>query len=219
MRQVGSITPFQGLSHYMHIVSKEQGFHLAMYDFGVKKCLSPSWSFWPPHSNWSDPLLGLQQCPLNQKSCSLTCQELGYVLRSTPPIKWIRLQEGNFLRCLQTLGASSGIASWATIGFWGGQPAFFVVPSFTFTLAFRFSCWDPLESLSQGGQDYHIRNNFNFSSGTAQLCWQNGWYILPTDLLLQLHLRFLCPIQPKTQPSLPILALHSSLLQLQCFPL
>ena len=36
MRQVGSITPFQGLNHYMHIVSQEQSFHLAMYYFRWK---------------------------------------------------------------------------------------------------------------------------------------------------------------------------------------
>ena len=36
MGQVGSITPFQGLSHYMHVVSQKQSFCLAMYYFGLK---------------------------------------------------------------------------------------------------------------------------------------------------------------------------------------
>ena len=60
----------------------------------------------------------------------------GYVLRSAPPIKWIGIQDGNFLRHLQGLGASPGIANWATTGFWWAQPPFFTIPSFTFKLAF-----------------------------------------------------------------------------------
>ena len=36
MGQVGSITPFQGLSHYVHVVSQEQGFHSSMDYFGQK---------------------------------------------------------------------------------------------------------------------------------------------------------------------------------------
>ena len=36
VRQVGSITPFQGLSHYIHVASQEQGFHLAICYLGWK---------------------------------------------------------------------------------------------------------------------------------------------------------------------------------------
>ena len=42
----------------------------------MRKCLfPPSLSFWLPHSNWVDPLFGLQQL---WKFCLLTCQQLGY---------------------------------------------------------------------------------------------------------------------------------------------
>ena len=143
----------------------------------------------------------------------------GYVLRSILLIKWIGVQDGKFFRCLQAWETSSGDASWATTGFWGAQPPLFAVPSFTFKLTLWQSCWDPSDNLSWNGQDYHIQNNFNFSFNTAWPCWQNRWYILPTDLLLQLHLRFLHPLQLKTQSPLPLLTLHLSLLQLQCLPL
>ena len=81
------------------------------------------------------------------------------------------------------------------------------------------SCWDPLNKLLQDGQDCHIWNNFDFSSSTAQLHWQNEWYSWPSDLLHQSHLRFLGPLHLKTQPLLPLLALHLSSLQFQHFPL
>ena len=66
----------------------------------------------------------------------------------------------------------------------------------------------PLGNLSQDGQDCHIWNNFSFSSGTAQLYWQNGWYSWLADLLHQSHSRFLGFLPLKTQPLLPFLALH-----------
>ena len=40
LRQVGSITPFQGLSHYMHVVFQEHGFSLAMYILDEKASIS-----------------------------------------------------------------------------------------------------------------------------------------------------------------------------------
>ena len=86
-------------------------------------------------------------------------------------------------------------------------------------LPFGQSCWDPSDNLSWGGQDYHIWRNFNFSSDTAQSHWPNRQYILLSDLLLKLHSRFLHPLQLKTHPPLPFLALCLSLLQLHCFPL
>ena len=67
----------------------------------------------------------------------------------------------------------------------------------------RWSCWYPSDNLSQDGQDYHIWNNFSFSSDTAWPHWQNGWYTQPTDLLLWLNLRFLGSLHLKTQPLLP----------------
>ena len=60
----------------------------------------------------------------------------GYVLRSSPMSKWIGVQEGSFLRCLQTKEASSGDAGWVMTGFWGAWPPFFVITSFVFKLAF-----------------------------------------------------------------------------------
>ena len=50
---------------------------------------------------------------------------------------------------------------------------------------FWWSSWDLLDNLSQDGQDCLMRNNFSFSSGTAQLHWQNGWYRWLADLLHQ----------------------------------
>ena len=76
-------------------------------------------------------------------------------------------------------------------------------PLLCLNLLFWQSCWDPLDNLSQDGQDYHIWNNFSFSSGTAWLHWQNGCYNWLADLLHQSHSRFL-----KTQPLFPLLALH-----------
>ena len=64
-------------------------------------------------------------------------RDSGHVVRSAPLIKWIGVQEGNFLRHLQALGALSGNAGWATPGFWGVQPPFFAIPSFAFKLAFH----------------------------------------------------------------------------------
>ena len=55
-RQVRSITPFQGLSLYMHVVSQEQGFCSAVYYFGWKKHpLVPSLLFLLPGLSWLGP--------------------------------------------------------------------------------------------------------------------------------------------------------------------
>ena len=79
MRKVGSITPFQGLSHYMHVVSQEQGFHLAMYYFEQKSIhiFLPCHFDHPIQVSWIH-CLTCDSFPLNQKSCSLTSQQLGY---------------------------------------------------------------------------------------------------------------------------------------------
>ena len=75
--------------------------------------------------------------PLSKEpNCSHHQSRPGYVLRSTPLINWIRVQEGNFLRCLQALGSSSGDAGWVTTGFQGAQPPLFAIPSFTFKVDF-----------------------------------------------------------------------------------
>ena len=63
--------------------------------------------------------------------------DFGYVLWTAPSIKWIQVQDVNFLRCLQTLGASSMDTSWATTGFWGAWPPFFIIPSLVFLLTFQ----------------------------------------------------------------------------------
>ena len=99
------------------------------------------------------------------------------------------------------LGSLIWDAGWGSTCFWGAWPSFFAVLSFALNSLFRWSYWDSSDSLSWGGQDYHIHNNFNFSSDTAQIHWQNGWYIPPTDLILWLHLRFLHPFQTKNSVS------------------
>ena len=38
----GPSLPFQGLSHYMHVISQQQGFHSAVYYFGSKKLSTSS---------------------------------------------------------------------------------------------------------------------------------------------------------------------------------
>ena len=87
------------------------------------------------------------------------------------------LRKGTLLRCLQALGALSRDASWATTGFWGAQPPFFAIPLLHFNSLFQWLYWDPLDSLLYSCQEYHIQNNFNFSSDTARPQWQNGQYI------------------------------------------
>ena len=62
---------------------------------------------------------------------------LGYVSRSTPTSEQIWIQKGSFLKCLYAHGASSSDTSWASTNFWGVQPPFFVIPSFTFNLTFQ----------------------------------------------------------------------------------
>ena len=74
-----------------------------------------------------------------------------------------------------------------------------------------------LDNLSWDDQDCHIWNNFNFSFDTTASIWQNKQYTQQTDLLLLFHLRFLHPLQLKTQPLLPLHAFHLSLLQHFCF--
>ena len=79
VRQVGSITPFQGLSHYIHIVSKEQGFHLAMYYFGWKSIyLFPLYHLDYPIQIGQIHCFICGSFSLNWKSWSPTCQQLGY---------------------------------------------------------------------------------------------------------------------------------------------
>ena len=51
--------------------------------------------------------------------------------------------------------------------------------------------WDPLDNLSQDGQECHIQNNFSFPSDTTQLHQQNWPYSWLADLLHQFHLGFL----------------------------
>ena len=143
--------------------------------------------------------------------------DTGYVLGSTPPGKWVRVQERNLLGCFQALGASSRDASWVTTDFWGSSLPSLSSPLLCLNSLLGQPCWDPSDNLSQDGQDYHIQNNFGFSSDTAQLHLQNGWYTQPTDLIFWLHLRFLSPIPLKTWPLLPSLPLCPSLLQLHYF--
>ena len=83
--------------------------------------------FWSHHiDGWAN----IQKSPT-----ALTINpDSGYVLRPAPPIKWIGVQEGNFLELLQAFGTSSGDASWATTGFRRAQPPFFAISSFTFKL-------------------------------------------------------------------------------------
>ena len=139
----------------------------------------------------------------------------GYVLRSAPLITRIRVQKGNFPGHLQALGASSGMLVEQLLVSEGLD-----FPSLSshlshLNLLFGWSYQDPMDNLSWGGQDYHIWNNFNFSSDTAQLYWQNGWYSWLADLFHQSHSRFLGLLHLKSQP---LLALHLSSLQFQCFP-
>ena len=70
---------------------------------------------------------------------------------------------------------------------------------------FWWPCWDPLDNPSQDGQDCHTQNNSGFSSGTAWMHWQNGWYSWLADLLHQSHLGFLDLLPLKTQPLLTLL--------------
>ena len=132
----------------------------------------------------------------------------GCVLRSTIPSKWIRVQEGSFLRHLHALGALSADAGWATTGFWGSQFPFFLIHYFAFKLTF----WAVLlRSFGQSFmicQGYCIQNNCSISYDTIWFHWQNRQYTQLTDLLLQLHSRFLHLLQLKTWP-LPLLLLYT----------
>ena len=79
VRQVGSITPFQGLSHYMYFVSQEKDVCSAMYYFGQKSIhLFPLCHFYHPIQVSQIHCLVCRSFPLNRKSCSLTSQQSGY---------------------------------------------------------------------------------------------------------------------------------------------
>ena len=75
---------------------------------------------------------------------------------------------------------------------------------------FWWPCWDPLYSLSQDGQEWQTQNNSSFSSGTAQLYWQNRWYSWLADLPHQFHSGSLSLLILKNQPLLLLPNLHMS---------
>ena len=135
---------------------------------------------------------------IHKSPTSLTIKpDLGYVLRSTPLSMWIKIQEGNFLRHLQTMGASSEDASWVTTDFWGVWPPFFVIPSSVFKLTFQevllrsfrqsFTRFFPLIQLNYIGKMDNIPNWLICSSNSTQgSCILSHWR-LSLFFLFNLH--------------------------------
>ena len=141
------------------------------------------------------------------------------------PVEWLLVSEGSSLHDLLPEGPGQNQTGqwewWQRGNSWGLETGplqcsdVWSSPLSHLNSLFRQSCQDPLDNLSQDGQNYHIQNNFGFSSDTAQLHWQNEWYTWLTGLLLQLHLRFLGPLHLWTWPLLPW---YLSLLQFHYFP-
>ena len=102
---------------------------------------------------------------------------------------------------------------WATNGFQGAWPPFFVIPSFAFILAF----WVVLlrffgQSLVRWSGLPHPKQIWIFPLIQLDHCGGKTnnipYWLYP---LLKLHLRFLHPLQLKTWPLLPLLTLYLSL--------
>ena len=79
MRQAGSITPFQGLCHYMHVATQKHGLCSGMYNLGQKSIyFVPLYCF--------DSFIQVSQIhglicshfTSNGKFCSTACQQAGY---------------------------------------------------------------------------------------------------------------------------------------------
>ena len=76
----GSSPPFRDWCYYMHVVSQEQGFHLANMYFGLTKAV-PTSSFFviltASFKSVRSTVWFVSSFPLNWKSYSKTCQQSG----------------------------------------------------------------------------------------------------------------------------------------------
>ena len=106
----------------------------------------------------------------------LSIQTLVMLSSLLPPLSRLGFKKGTFWDIFRLWGPHLGIpVEWLLVSKGSGLPSSSSLLS-CLNLLFWWPCWNPLDNLSQDGQDCHTQNNSSFSSGTAWLHWQNGQY-------------------------------------------